>query len=305
MKRMIKVCAVSLFVLSLNFKDVCPIQAQDLQNLVKNAEIGNADSQYMLGKLYMEKAAISNEDRANACKWLRKAAMQNHKEAIIDLCVILGEMYSWQNMASISDPDYMYWMIKSHKLGFAPSFCFLGYAFLEGIPSIKVERNYQKALYYYQDYWAYRPATINGKNHWWEDGALLEKLSSLYDNGYEPSVTNEEPAKLLVVPNSVKVSNNGYIAAGEHIYITLQIKNEGKGDSDYSIVLAEFLDNSGLLIPVVSVPLICPGETKSVIVPITGQERVHKGDIPVSIKVCDPRGFETLPVNIAVCGVAN
>lgn len=199
-----------------------------------------------------------------------------------------------------NDADYMYWMIKSHELGFSPSFCFLGYAFMEGIPTLKVERNYPKALYYFQDYWVYRPALEEGKVHWWEDQSLSEKFASLWDLGYEPCSTNEKPAQLQVIPNSVKVSDNGNIVAGGKVYVTLQVKNVGMGDSDFSIVLSEISDNSGLSIRLVSIPLISPGETKSIVIPILGQNKLRNGNIPISFKVCDPRGSETVPVDIVL-----
>lgn len=285
-----------------------PTAAQTSRDIFQKAKMGDAESQYNLGVSFYNKSIVSSEDRLEATKWLRKAAFQGHGPALHYLCsYVYADRFLTRDIAPIEEQDYMYWMIRFHELMGWTAYYFLGAAYMEGIPSIKVERNYSKALYYFDDYFMIRPAPENGDDYWFfEDAAIISKLNSLRDQGYSPAVTNQKKAHLVLVPNSINLSNRGHIVSGNREFISIQVKNIGDGDSDFSIVWIENEDDlKNIFIPTVSIPLIRPGETKKVNIPVYALDSSINKEISVSFRISDPRGSETAPVKITLNITAN
>jgi hypothetical protein len=192
------------------------------------------------------------------------------------------------------DQEYMYWMIYQYKLHeeWFPAKYALGEAYVEGIPSIKVEQNFTKALYYFQYYAMVRPAIDPAEmpdGYWWfENGAVLHKLRGLWDKGYQPCVTNEYPASLSIVDGGTKLtSGTNVIKTSSKTFLSLQIENTGKGDADFPLVVVTTADKN-ITIPTVSTPLIRPSERKTVVVPITVSASAKAGSATLNIEVRDP-----------------
>ena len=221
---------------------------------------------------------------------LRNKGFENDSDAIEQLCML----YASKQIPL--DQEYMFWLIKWHEFEgeCAPSLYLLGAAYVNGIPALKVERNYPKALYYYQDYSFFRPGTSDeNEYHWWEDTATMEKLSALWDRGYEPEPGNESKGQLLIVPESVKVSNIE-ISKGTTEYITLSVKNIGKGDVDFALVIADIVGGaSTYTIPTVSIPIIRPGVTVPVVIPFSVDSTFSSGQKTVNVRISDPRGRDS------------
>lgn len=241
--------------------------------------------------------AFSSLSAQNKMDMLRNQGFNNECDAIGQICM------SYASKQIPLDQEYMYWLIKWHEFigESTPSMFLLGAAYVNGLPAIKVERNYQKALFYYQYYDMFRPALEEENGyHWWEEPATLEKLNSLWDKGYVPEPGNEGKGLITILPETIKVSNSN-VQKGETEYLSFSIKNDGSGDIDFALAIAKIASGSvSIDIPTVSIPIIKPGVTVPIIIPFTIGKDINSGPKTIIFKISDPRGSDTESKTITI-----
>ncbi|PCJ95229.1 MAG: hypothetical protein COA45_12330 [Zetaproteobacteria bacterium] len=81
---------------------------ENIKPLIAKARSGNVESQFELGKMYLDGNEIS-KSLSQARKWLTKAATQGNVEAAIQLGYLNLKQYSWYN----STPESFYWFTKA------------------------------------------------------------------------------------------------------------------------------------------------------------------------------------------------
>ena len=123
---------------------VCVASAsEDITELEKKAELGDAEAQYQLGRWYDSRFTIScwpfttNDNLQEAVKWWFKAAKQGHVRAQYEL----GHSYSLGLGVKKDQLEAAKWYHKAAETGFAPAQNALGsmYSMGEGVPLDEVE----------------------------------------------------------------------------------------------------------------------------------------------------------------------
>lgn len=114
-----------------------------IQQLIKKAELGDADAQVNLGQQYETGNNILSQDYAEAMKWYLKAANQGNKFAQSSL----GDMYYYGRGISKDPQQAVDWYRRAAEQNYAKTQHDLGYMYYhgEGIP-----QDYQQATYWYR-----------------------------------------------------------------------------------------------------------------------------------------------------------
>ena len=127
------------------------------------AELGDASSQYLLGKMH-EDAKGTAQNMRQAANWYTKAAIQGHSKAQ----ATLGYMYSKGNGVNQDYSQAVIWYLKAAEQGHIDAQYNLAYLYSLGQG---VERNYQHAAYWYEK------SAIQG------DDDAQNSLGKLYERG--------------------------------------------------------------------------------------------------------------------------
>lgn len=112
----------------------------EILQLQKCAELGNADCQYRLAMMHIYGDGIA-EDNIAAFELLQKAAAQNHTEAIYNLGIC--HHYGYGTEVDLSMAFYLY--LKSANSGYGKGMELVGRFYNQGI---YVARNREKAEYW-------------------------------------------------------------------------------------------------------------------------------------------------------------
>lgn len=112
------------------------------------------------------------------------------------------------------------------------------------------------------------------------------------------------PPYLEIVPGSphfTDANQNNLINANEHCFITMQVKNTGKGEA-YGCTARITADGTtnGLTFNSKSLPTIAPGKTCEVKFPIDASMYTANGKVQFTVQVDEPNGFGTDPVQLSI-----
>ena len=113
-----------------------------------------------------------------------------------------------------------------------------------------------------------------------------------------------QPPLLSMVEGSlqfVEPSGNNAIDAEEHCSVAFGIKNEGKGAARGCVVRMRTSGSAGgLSVNSQNLPVIEPGETQQITVPVVASHATEDGEVQLSIWVEEPNGFGTDPIRLTV-----
>ena len=199
--------------------------------------------------------------------------------------------WSYANGANGVSLDYNAakpWFEKASENGYAAASYFLGWMYFYGEG---VTKNDTEALKWF------KKSESQGMS---EAHAYAMVSSNRVVDTFDPS----RPPILEITANSVKFvdpNGNNAIDAGEDSYISFQVTNKGKGPASRCIASALSADNvSGLILRSVDVPEIAAGKTKTIRIPITADMNIKDGKADLVIRVNEPHGFGTDPIELAV-----
>ncbi len=112
------------------------------------------------------------------------------------------------------------------------------------------------------------------------------------------------PPILNIIPGSlefVEPSNNQMIDANETCHIRFKVKNSGKGDGyGCEAKISAVGTTSGLTFSQQKLQTIAAGSTTTIDFPITGNMQTKDGSVTFTMKVEEPMGFGTDPVELTV-----
>jgi len=112
------------------------------QDILKQAESGNAEAQYAIGLRYFEGKEVSANANA-AAEWYTKAAIQGHPKAQFRLGALYGEGLG----VAKSDQHSLEWLTKAATNGESEAQFALGYIYEDGTVAAK---NYKTAVEWYR-----------------------------------------------------------------------------------------------------------------------------------------------------------
>jgi TPR repeat protein len=92
---------------------VLAVQAQNVEEIKRSAEQGNAAAQNTLGKMYETGEGVVDVNYAEAAKWYLKAAEQGNVEAQNKL----GFMYQWSHGVDLNYAEAAKWYAKAAEQG--------------------------------------------------------------------------------------------------------------------------------------------------------------------------------------------
>lgn len=202
------------------------------------------------------------------------------------------------NGAKFSYSDAMPWFKQASENGYAAASYFLGWMYYYGKG---VTKNDAEALKWFTK------SEQQGMSEA-HDMAIASRAGSKYSStstvqpidDFDPS----RPPILEIAANSVKFidpNGNNAIDAGEDCYISFQVTNKGKGTASRCVASALSADNvDGLVLKSVDIPSIKAGQTKTVKIPVTADMNIKNGKADLVIRVNEPHGFGTDPLELAV-----
>ena len=177
--------------------------SQDIEQLRKAAEQGDAETQFSLGRIYFFGRGVP-QDHKQAAKWYRQAAEQGHTKAQF----MLGEMYARGSGVPWDYRETVKWYRRAAEAGDAGAHFKLGlmYEYGEGVP----ENEWEAEKWYREGVRRYRTAAEQG------DVEAQYMLGSMYRTGKGVSQDHNEAMKWLRM-SAEQGCSHGSVQSGSHV----------------------------------------------------------------------------------------
>lgn len=239
-------------------------QVKDISSVIKQAENGDAQSQYLLGWCYGTGNAGLSQDYSMAATWLEKSAAQGYEAAQY----FLGWCYYYGRGVTQDYNQAVYWCEKAAKQGNTEAAAM--------VTSINRMRAYNKY------------DIVNPQ----QDGYSVQTFDAA------------NPPILAIVPNSVKFvdpNGNNAIDADETCYIKFKVENRGTGDAFNCIAKVGTSEPvQGLNFKDRKISLLKANEMKEVEIPISATDATLDSKVNLYVQVNEPHGFGTEPLAMEI-----
>lgn len=210
--------------------------------------------------------------------------------------------WSYANGANGAKQNYNQaapWFTQASDGGYAAASYFLGWMYYYGEG---VGKNYSEALKWFTkaEQQGMREAHAYAVDCRNSSGLNRPSAPVQPIDNFDPS----RPPILEIASNSVKFidpNGNNAIDGGEDCYIEFKVTNMGKGAASRCIASALSADNvDGLVLKSVDLSTIGAGQTMTVRIPLTADINIKNGKADLVVKVNEPHGFGTDPIELAV-----